>query len=175
MANLKKYKQSGRSMIEMLGVLAIVGVLSAGGIAGYSMAMQSHKTNTLIEKINLIAMQTRKLYKGDYADADIQDLVDAGRIADINNPFGGTIVVGVSNWSTNNNMFHVSMSNIPAETCTDILQMDWGDSGVFEGIRLSGGGTMIDFRNNADTWPPSVADAITSCKAGNQTPWIVFK
>ena len=31
----KKASQSGRSMIEMPGVLAIVGILSAGGIAGY--------------------------------------------------------------------------------------------------------------------------------------------
>lgn len=31
--------QSGRSMVEMLGVLAIIGVLSIGGIAGYSRAM----------------------------------------------------------------------------------------------------------------------------------------
>ena len=30
----------GRSMIEMLGVLAIIGVLSVGGIAGYSKAME---------------------------------------------------------------------------------------------------------------------------------------
>ena len=27
--------ESGRSMVEMLGVLAIIGVLSIGGIAGY--------------------------------------------------------------------------------------------------------------------------------------------
>ena len=31
--------EKGRSMIEMLGVLAIIGVLSVGGIAGYSKAM----------------------------------------------------------------------------------------------------------------------------------------
>ena len=30
-----KNNQSGRSMVEMLGVLAIIGVLSAGGLAGY--------------------------------------------------------------------------------------------------------------------------------------------
>lgn len=34
------FNQSGRSMIEMLGVLAIIAVLSVGGIAGYSKAMQ---------------------------------------------------------------------------------------------------------------------------------------
>ena len=47
MITYTKKAQSGRSMIEMLGVLAIVGVLSAGGIAGYSMAMQSYKTSAL--------------------------------------------------------------------------------------------------------------------------------
>ena len=34
---------AGRSMIEMLGVLAIVAVLSVGGIAGYSKAMTMWK------------------------------------------------------------------------------------------------------------------------------------
>ena len=29
-----KQKEKGRSMVEMLGVLAIIGVLSIGGIAG---------------------------------------------------------------------------------------------------------------------------------------------
>ena len=45
--------QSGRSMVEMLGVLAIIGVLSIGGIAGYSYAMDKHKANRAINEINL--------------------------------------------------------------------------------------------------------------------------
>ena len=36
-------EQSGRSMVEMLGVLAIIGVLSVGGISGYSKAMAIFK------------------------------------------------------------------------------------------------------------------------------------
>lgn len=44
--------QCGRSMIEMLGVLAIVAVLSVGGIAGYSKAMLMWRSN--IQR-NLIA------------------------------------------------------------------------------------------------------------------------
>ena len=35
----KVYSESGRSMVEMLGVLAIIGVLSVGGVAGYNFAM----------------------------------------------------------------------------------------------------------------------------------------
>ena len=45
-----KQNQFGRSMIEMLGVLAIVGVLSVGGIAGYSKAMEKFKVNKLVEE-----------------------------------------------------------------------------------------------------------------------------
>ena len=42
-------RECGRSMIEMLGVLAIIGVLSAGGIAGYSEVMRKFKVNKTIE------------------------------------------------------------------------------------------------------------------------------
>ena len=43
---------AGRSMIEMLGVLAIVGVLSVGGIAGYSKAMEMWKIDKIINEYN---------------------------------------------------------------------------------------------------------------------------
>lgn len=44
-----KKSQIGRSMIEMLGVLAIIGVLSVGGLAGYSRAMRKHKVNDALD------------------------------------------------------------------------------------------------------------------------------
>ena len=46
--------QSGRSMVEMLGVLAIIGVLSVGSIAGYSKAMMKYKLNKQAEQMNQI-------------------------------------------------------------------------------------------------------------------------
>ena len=44
----------GRSMVEMLGVLAIIGVLSVGAIAGYSKAMMKYKLNKQTEQIGSI-------------------------------------------------------------------------------------------------------------------------
>ena len=44
----------GRSMIEMLGVLAIVGVLSVCGIAGYSKAMRNWKMNRAAEEYSYL-------------------------------------------------------------------------------------------------------------------------
>jgi len=63
--------QYGRSMIEMLGVLAIIGVLSVGGIAGYSKAMQKYRINKTIEQITLIAGNIRTFFapQGNYNDA----------------------------------------------------------------------------------------------------------
>ena len=44
----------GRSMVEMLGVLAIIGVLSVGAISGYSKAMMKYKLNKQAEAMNLL-------------------------------------------------------------------------------------------------------------------------
>ncbi len=46
--------QSGRSMVEMLGVLAIIGVLSVGAISGYSKAMFKYKLNKHAEQMNTL-------------------------------------------------------------------------------------------------------------------------
>ena len=47
-----KKLQQGRSMIEMLGVLAIIGVLSIGGLAGYTMAMNRHRANVVADYVS---------------------------------------------------------------------------------------------------------------------------
>ncbi len=59
---MMKKNEVGRSMIEMLGVLAIVGVLSVGGITGYSKAMMKFKINKTIDQISQAAAATQTLY-----------------------------------------------------------------------------------------------------------------
>ncbi len=54
---MKKLKfESGRSMVEMLGVLAIIGVLSIGGIAGYSLSMRKHRANQIADLASKFAL-----------------------------------------------------------------------------------------------------------------------
>lgn len=60
-----KTHQKGRSMVEMLGVLAIIAVLSAGGLAGYSKAMYKIKMNKTIEQISTIAVNVQMLAAND--------------------------------------------------------------------------------------------------------------
>lgn len=54
---------SGRSMIEMLGVLAIIGILSAGGVMGYSAAMEAYKVNKTIQLITQGTAQTMTVFR----------------------------------------------------------------------------------------------------------------
>ena len=50
----EKINQNGRSIPEMLGVLAIVGILSVGGIAGYGRAMMKYKLNKQLTQYTAI-------------------------------------------------------------------------------------------------------------------------
>jgi len=51
--SLRTSAQTGRSMVEMLGVLAIIGVLTIGGLMGYRYAMNKHKANTILNDVSL--------------------------------------------------------------------------------------------------------------------------
>ena len=57
-----KKNESGRSMVEMLGVLAIIGVLSVGGIAGYTMAMNRYRANEVVDMANKYAVIAYSAY-----------------------------------------------------------------------------------------------------------------
>ena len=75
-----KRSQIGRSMIEMLGVLAIIGVLSVGGLAAYSKAMRKITINETEEYINRIKMEfiNRKIITGSAISATTRcdDFID---------------------------------------------------------------------------------------------------
>ena len=56
-----KCNELGRSMVEMLGVLAIIGVLSVGAISGYSKAMTKYKLNKQAESVTLLLANVTQL------------------------------------------------------------------------------------------------------------------
>ena len=73
---ITKNNQFGRSMIEMLGVLAIIGVLSIGAIAGYSKAMEKHKINKTINEISSITQTIRTTFAHNPPASNIRCNID---------------------------------------------------------------------------------------------------
>ena len=68
--------EKGRSMVEMLGVLAIIGVLSVGGIYGYTVAMNKYKANEIVQVGNMLSIMAESKNAGDgecltLADSDL--------------------------------------------------------------------------------------------------------
>ena len=68
-----KINENGRSMIEMLGVLAIIGVLSVGGIAGYSKAMSKYRTNKMIDQATMLITNIRTMFAQQQSYADLSN------------------------------------------------------------------------------------------------------
>ena len=60
-----KKAETGRSMVEMLGVLAIIGVLSVGGIAAYTTAMNKHRANEILNRASMLVPQARAANVGE--------------------------------------------------------------------------------------------------------------
>ena len=77
---------AGRSMVEMLGVLAIIGVLSVGAIAGYSKAMFKYKLNKQAESFNSLLNSAIQLYP---------DLTRTYAINKFNNATGAQFVLNI--------------------------------------------------------------------------------
>ena len=66
--------ESGRSMVEMLGVLAIIGVLSIGGIAGYTLSMRRYRANQVLDAINKYAVIVYNSCQKAIIDGEITDI-----------------------------------------------------------------------------------------------------
>ena len=145
--------QSGRSMIEMLGVLAIIGVLSVGGLVGYSKAMERYRVNETINQISHIVTNTRDLFKTQpnlYGAMSFTDTISmststfANRIlADkaklfptslvkngYKNLFDGGVNFYASGRFSNNDgkAFMLAFSYIPQEACIELATRDWQSS-----------------------------------------------
>ena len=142
--------QSGRSMIEMLGVLAIIGVLSVGGIAGYSKAMQKYRINKAIEQITLIAGNVRAFFapQGNYVGVDNKTVLrkakiipdemweynDDGTFKQFTNVFGYGVDLGsadkskVLDYRAFKLKYHIPTKDV--DICIELLTYDWSSVGV---------------------------------------------
>ncbi|MBR4932388.1 MAG: hypothetical protein IKZ02_05110 [Alphaproteobacteria bacterium] len=63
-----KVNETGRSMVEMLGTLAIIAVLSVAGIMGYKFAMMKYVANLLVQEAHLAYINEQGASKQEKTD-----------------------------------------------------------------------------------------------------------
>ena len=156
-----RVNESGRSMIEMLGVLAIIGVLSVGGIAGYSKAMNKFKTNKIADNVSMIVTNIRNLYaqQNDYVGLNNKTAIQMGVIPDelgtdatsgtLTNAFQGTVLIDAAqsgNSGAPNKAFVLTMNGLSREACVSLATNDWGSgySAGLIGLRVTGAAATND-------------------------------
>ena len=149
---MKTKSQSGRSMVEMLGVLAIIGVLSVGGIAGYSLSMRRHRANQIIDLMSKYALTGYSQCQKDLLDGTIEKIENCNFIY-----FEES---GIGNYPTGV-MSHYSWISTDTTTQVDTIIVNMG----FEDLKLcqtiasiagttctaystNWGGTSIRFKQN---------------------------
>ena len=110
-----KRNQSGRSMIEMLGTLAIMGVLTIAGIAGYRYAITKQNAQDIIQSVSLMAVSasTQLSMTNTFSLSEFDDKIK-----------GAYPVEGLETYG-NGPLFAVRISQIPADVCRQILRLNW--------------------------------------------------
>ena len=193
-----RINENGRSMIEMLGVLAIIGVLSVGGIAGYSKAMAKFRANKTIDQISHIVTNIRILFgsQKNYADIGNNDGVlitnaslfpdemhteiGSNAITAYNNPYAGAVSLWVSGrfgTGTNkdeNKAFIVRYDGIPRAACVDLASQDWNASSgsglIAFGVNSDVDGLYLDKCTNTADGSAQAANGAVRCVASMPMP-----
>ena len=123
--NMKQ--EYGRSMIEMLGVLAIMGVITVGAISLISTAMRTQKRSAVNDEVVTIVTGVRQLL-GEYDDfSNIDNSTIFGAIGVTNkNPYGGAYTLSVN--PSNSRQFIVGITGLNKSDCEYLITKAWSDS-----------------------------------------------
>ncbi len=125
----KQTHDSGRSMVEMLGTLAVIGVLSIAGIMGYKYAMNRYQVNQIASELNMLSNQiflTMSMPREGEYDLTLGDPYDDSSIvsAPYTFDFGcGRDITLVTPCIEDEPHYFLSLENVPAEIRKPLVQM----------------------------------------------------
>lgn len=120
-------QESGRSMIEMLGVLAIMGIITAGAISMISYAMRMQKQSAINDTIYQIVLGVRQTYGGQDDFSRINNSNVFNTLAMPNrNPYGGKYTVSVN--PANLRQFVITIDGLSDSECKALVAKSWTDS-----------------------------------------------
>ena len=148
--NMYGHENIGRSMVEMIGVLAVIGVLSIGTVVLLTSAIEKHRVNSVINQITEVVTNTHNMFGQhdgrDYSSLDfnVKKMSDASynnrKIADklklfpdkirldgYKNAFDGDIQYFADGRFKDNDgkAFVFELYSIPQDACIALVTKDW--------------------------------------------------
>ncbi|MCL1785999.1 MAG: hypothetical protein FWG39_02515 [Alphaproteobacteria bacterium] len=130
-ANHIAREQSGRSMIEMLGVLAIMGVITVAAIAMVTAAMRSANRSAVQDQVTQIVTGVRSLLGGydDFSGIDNGTIFAAIGISN-KNPYNGDYML--STYPADPRLFVLTITGLNQSDCQYFKTKAWIESFGFQ-------------------------------------------
>lgn len=179
-------QQDGRSMVEMLGVLAIIGVLSVGGIAGYSKAMTKFKVSKSMDQVSTLVASIQTMYAGqrNYNGLTLKEAISFGIIppdmqassSKATNAFAGSVLLSETKYrETAGAAFQIVYNGLGQEACVTMSTSDWGSGSTSSliGMKVSNAEqALTEMGSSAYTGsdlPISLTEAADNCDCTTAT------
>lgn len=139
--------EKGRSMIEMLGVLAVIGVLTVGGLNVIGKARTMHEIGQLVSEVSRVAMTCKKMAcqydsaYGSYTMFLYKSEAYSDELEFENNKFIGPMDAEITA-TGDKSTYTVRVSNLTEEACIQLASNNWGKKGTngFMGVCVGGSG-----------------------------------
>lgn len=138
---VKKDTQLGRSMIEMLGVLSIIGVLSVGGITAFAKMLDRYKINQTQIQINTISAKLSAIgsENSSFNGLDNKAAIKFGAVPNeavtnagtgsLTNLYNGAITIetaSIEKDSSDNMAYTITYNGLSRDACVALASNDWG-------------------------------------------------
>ena len=121
-------------MVEMLGVLAIIAVLSVGALAGYSQAMKKIKLNQTTEQVQSIIANIRTKFANTKRPQinNLQQAVELGIFPEemvkstneIVNKYQGNVTLETVKIN-GKTVYKLKFDGLPEDVAASLLKMNW--------------------------------------------------
>ena len=128
--------ESGRSMVELIGVLSVMGMITAGAFALIHSGQASRRISRADDDVSNIAMNIRALMaeSDDFSNLPGASDLDKGtKLLDAmslttTTPFGSSTTYSVTQNSKDSNGFIVLLNGLSDQDCMTLAQRAWAGS-----------------------------------------------
>ena len=168
----KNGTRRGALSLEMMGVIAIIGILVMGGLYYLSIMMRDSKVNSAISSMQLINTKVNEMFvnESDFSELTVARFISSGNAPSslltsdktgLESPWGSmTLWPANSSPGATNDTFAITFQSIPEDVCQRLASVVRG-SGTWQSVSI--GGTTFDVVDNEGD---SFLDFTDNCKAG---------
>lgn len=146
---MKNNQQSGSSMVEMLGIIGIIAMVSIGAIKVYSGIMDKFRISVTNTQIQTIAKNVHELYvaKSNYLNLTTavvisenlapKEMITSGSTAFLLNKMGGkTTVTAATDGTKKSESFYLWFSGLSRAACVEIAKLNPDPSGKLNFVEV---------------------------------------